>query len=145
MTPYAAQYISSEELALFSQIRKTIQQMRDPDLGLDEKGEQVVLSCHILARAISKVFPVQVRDGYFAGSYDHSWVVTSSGHLIDLYPVGVIGGPIMFEGSRASPQKRIYKRASAKELSRGRFSKNSFRRAVRRVVKLLREQVSNAR
>lgn len=139
MTPYARRYISEEELALFEKIRNAIVRMGDPELGLDENGKPVIFSCHILARATAKVFPVRVKDGYFAGNYSHSWVETSGGHLIDLYPVAVIGGPIMFEGSMASPQRRIYTRSSAKKLSRGHFSKNSFRRAVRRVSSMLRQ------
>lgn len=138
MTPYVERYISKVDLALFAQIRKAVEQMGDPELGLDEDGEPVTLSCHILARAVAKILPVRVRDGYFAGSYDHSWVETSDGHLIDLYPVAIIGGPIMFEGSMDSPQRLIYTRSSAKKLSHGRFSRSSFRRAVRRVANALR-------
>lgn len=139
MTPYVKRYISEEELALFKRIRNAVNQMGDPELGQDENGKPVILSCHILARAIAKVFPVRVMDGYFADNYSHSWVETSGGHLIDLYPVAVIGGPIMFEGSTSSPQRRIYTRSSAKKLSHGHFSKSSFRRAVRHVSKALRQ------
>ena len=145
MIPYAQRYISSDDLALFVQIKKSVEQMGDPELGLDEEGKPIVLSCHILARAVARKFPVCVRDGYFAGHYDHSWVETPSGHLIDPYPVAVIGGPIMFEGSTASPQRQIYTRSSAKKLSRGRFGKSSFRRAVRRVAKTLRAELNGAR
>lgn len=144
MTPYVQRRISPDDLALFAQIKKSVEQMGDPELGLDEDGKPVVLSCHILARAVAKVFPVRVRDGYFAGYYDHSWVETFGGHLIDLYPVAVIGGPIMFEGSMASPQRRIYIRSSAKKLSRGRFCRSSFRRAVRRTAKALRAKPNGA-
>lgn len=144
MTPYAERFISEEDLALFTRIRKAVEQMGNPDLGSDEEGRPVILSCHILARAVAKVFPVRVRDGYFAWNYDHSWVETPSGHLIDPYPVAAIGGPIMFEGSEASPQRRIYDRSSAKKISRGRFGKTSFRRAVRRVAGALRDGSNNA-
>lgn len=144
MIPYVERYISKDDLALFAQIRMAVEWMGDLELGLDEDGKPVILSCHILARAVAKVFPVRVRDGYFVRSYDHSWVETSGGHPIDPYPVAVIGGPIMFEGSAASPQRIIYTRSSAKKLSRGRFSKNSFRRAVRRVVNALRAGLNDA-
>lgn len=145
MTPYVTRYISEDDLALFTKIRNVLERMGDPVLGFDEDGKAVIFSCHMLARAISRVFPVRVRDGYFAGNYDHSWVETSGGHLIDLYPVAVIGGPIMFDGSAASPQRRIYTRSSAKKLSRGRFSKNSFRRAVRRITNALRQALDGPR
>lgn len=143
MTPYAERYISENDLELFAKIKKALERMGDPDLGFDENGEVIILSCHILARAVAKVFPVRVRDGFFAKVFNHSWVETSSGHLIDLYPVAVIGGPIMFEGRFDSPKKRIYTYTSAKRQSHGSFSKNSFRRAVRRVVRALRRVLDN--
>ncbi len=142
MIPYVTRYVSKDELALFVQIKKAVEKMHDPQLGTDEEGKPIILSCHMLARAAEKIFPVSLRDGYFAGIYEHSWVETFGGHLIDLYPIAVIGGPIMYEGSTLSPQKRIYRRASTKKLSRGRFGKNSFRRSVRRVAKALRDVLS---
>jgi len=132
-------YISEEDLTLFERVKRTVERMREPDLGLDEEGRKIILSCHMLARAAAKVFPVRVRDGYFAVNYQHSWVETPGGHLVDLYPVAVVGGPIMFEGSMASPQCRIYRRLSARKLSAGRFGKSSFRRSVRRVTRALKD------
>ncbi|KKW47152.1 MAG: hypothetical protein UZ00_C0014G0005 [Parcubacteria group bacterium GW2011_GWA1_60_11] len=132
-------YISEEDLTLFERVKRTVERMREPDLGLDEEGRKIILSCHMLARAAAKVFPVRVRDGYFAVNYQHSWVETPGGHLVDLYPVAVVGGPIMFEGSMASPQCRIYRRLSARKLSAGRFGKNSFRRSVRRITRALKD------
>ncbi|MDP3947122.1 MAG: hypothetical protein Q8Q41_00305 [bacterium] len=142
MTPYATRYITEEDLALFAQLRAAIERLPDLDLELDEEGQKIDLSCHMLARAAAKVFPVRVRDGYFAGNYQHSWVETPGGHLVDLYPIAVIGGPIMFEGGLASPQRRIYRRLSARKLSRVtplRFGKNSFRRSVRRIARALHD------
>jgi hypothetical protein len=116
--------------------------MPDLELGVDEDGDLITLSCHMLARAVAKIFPVKVRDGYFAGRFSHSWVETEHGSVIDVYPVAVIGGPFMFEGSSCSPQRIIYMRASARKLSLGRFGKNSFRRSVRRIIKTLRHAQS---
>ncbi len=138
MTPYATRFISEDDLALFSRIKKAVEQMNDPDLGVDEQGVKILLSCHVLARAVARIFPVQVRDGYFADSYEHSWLETKSGHLIDLYPVATIGGPVMIDGQTPlSPSHRIYTRTSARKISQGRFGQNSFRRSVRRVTKTL--------
>lgn len=144
MTPYVARYISEENLALFARMKRAVERMRDPDLGLDEEGRKIILSCHMLARAADEVFPVRVRDGYFAGNYEHSWGETPGGHLVDLYPVAVVGGPVMFEGSVSSPQRRIYRRLSARKLSMGRFGKNSFRRSVRRIARALKDAHQSA-
>ncbi len=109
MTPYAVRYISEKERSLFMRIKDTVERMEDPELGLDENGDEILLSCHILARAVADFFPVRVKDGYFADCFRHSWVETEEGHLIDLYPVACLGGPIMLEGKTGcSPKRRIY-------------------------------------
>lgn len=88
--------------------------MSDPELGLDENGREILLSCHILARAVGKVFPVTVRDGHFAGSFQHSWLETEHGNVVDVYPVAMIGGPIMYDGDTCSP-KGVFIRPAPQE------------------------------
>jgi hypothetical protein len=142
MTPYALKYVSEEDISVFEEIRKAILGLPDIDLGVDEKGEKVILSCHILARAIAKVFSLKYVDGYFIPNFSHSWVLSPNGHLIDIYPVAVLGGPIlMVEDGGASPIRWHYKKASAKKVSRGLFSKPSFRRSVRKIESCLRRKI----
>lgn len=136
MTLYAEQYIPEEDIALFWQIRRSVENMGYLDLGVDEDGKPIILSCHMLARAVARVFSVSVRDGYFVGNFEHSWVETSSGNIIDLYPIAAIGGPIMFDGM-ILPEMKIYIRSSTRRISRGRFGRNSFKRSVRRVASAL--------
>lgn len=140
MTPYATRHIPKESLLLFEKIRTAITTMKDPDLELDEDGEQITLSCHMLARAVAAVFGLRACDGYFSNElYGHSWVRTPQGQIIDTYPIGTIGGPIMFSNDQLSPFPRLYRKISAREISRGRFSKPSFQRSVRRIIKSLKE------
>ena len=140
MTPYATRHIPKESLDLFNQIRTAITTMKDPDLGWNEDGNRITLSCHMLARAVAAVFGLRVCDGYFSNElYDHSWVLTPQGQIIDTYPIGTIGGPIMLSNDRYSPCSRLYKKLSARKLSRRRFSEPSFRRSVRRIIKSLKE------
>lgn len=112
MKPYALSLVRPEVLATFERIKKAIMAMPDVDLGIDEQGEKILLSCHVLARAITHLFPVRICDGFFCGNYQHSWVETNTGELIDVYPVGIIGGPIMFDLSMGSPQRlrKLYKK-----------------------------------
>ncbi len=140
MTPYATRHIPKESLDLFNQIRTAITAMKDPDLGWNEDGNRITLSCHMLARAVAAVFGLRVCDGYFSNElYDHSWVLTPQGQIIDTYPIGGIGGPIMFDNGRYSPCSRLYTEHPARKISRRRFSKPSFRRSVRRIIKSLKE------
>lgn len=140
MTPHAATLICEDDIKLFERIRCAVVNMIDIDLGTDEGGERIILSCHILARAVAKLFPVKVRDGYFLKVYDHSWVTTRAGNVIDTYPVGIVGGPIILDGSSSIP-RRLYTPTSAKRISRGRFSKSSFERSVRLTIKAMRPHV----
>ncbi len=138
MTPYVTRFIPEEELALFERVKAAVQEMPDIDLGVDERGRKVILSCHMLARAVSRVFGLEYADGYFCRSYQHSWNVTKDGHIIDVYPVATIGGPLLVDGQVASPARTLYTKTSAKTMSRGRFGQNSFRRSVSRIVHALK-------
>lgn len=92
-----------EELDIFYRIRQAVLQLPDDidqgKLGKNETGEPVILSCHILARAVANVYGLECQDGFFSkeGCYSHSWLITSSGNIIDVYPVGILGGPILVE------------------------------------------------
>lgn len=133
MTPFANQYVSQEEMNIYEVIVLIVRNMRDIDLGRDEDGKAIVLSCHMLARAIGKIFNLKIVDGYYHHGYEHSWLVTPSGHIIDVYPVGMIGGPLICIGGRFSPFNSLYKAQSAKRISAGRFSRPSFRRSLRMI------------
>lgn len=131
MTPYVTRYFSLEEVELFRRIRTAVDHFPDIDLGFDTKRKSpVVLSCHMLARAIGKVFKLEVVDGFIYPNYEHSWVLTHEGNIIDLYPVAIIGGPILVEHKTgAGPSRRIYIKADKSEY-RGRFKDRQFLKAV---------------
>lgn len=137
MTPWAAQFIPEDDLALFERVQKILHCFESPDLGTNESGEQIVLSCHMLSRAFTRILPVSVRDGAFLTFYEHSWVETPSGYVIDVYPVGAVGGPLLYDKGVYSPKSLMFTRASAKKISKGRFDTPSFRRSVRRITKAL--------
>ncbi|MCF7835962.1 MAG: hypothetical protein K9M15_02475 [Candidatus Marinimicrobia bacterium] len=139
MTPYATKYVSREEITLFEKIRYSTIRLPDIDLGLDEKGKEVIFSCHMLARAVAKVFGLKYVDGYYTPNFEHSWILTPEKHLIDVYPIAVIGGPILMVSEKFnSPARWHYKKMSTRKISYGRFSKPSFRRSVRRIEKAIR-------
>lgn len=140
MVPYTIKYVSEEDINVFEKIKNIVLKLPDIDLGVNENGNKIVLSCHVLARAIAKVFSLKYADGFFVPNFSHSWVLSPNSHLIDVYPVAVLGGPIlMVEDDSASPIRWHYKRTSARKISYGLFSKPSFRRSVRRVESCLRK------
>lgn len=141
MKAYAESLIPEDDIALFRSIKRIVEGITEPNLGVDEGGEPILLSCHMLARALAHLFPVTVEDGMFAGIFSHSWLRTCNGNVIDAYPVGAVGGPMLIDGMRFSPGKMLFKRASSHRVAPGLFRKNSFRRSVRRVTRALRQFV----
>ena len=136
MTPYALQFVRAEELAIFNKVRDVVTRLPDVDLGIDIVDKKpIILSCHILARAIAKNFPLKVNSGYFARSYEHSWLTTASGHIIDVYPVATLGGPILIDGSRRSPARLLY--TPDNRFLRGIVTSTSFKQSVSIVSKLI--------
>lgn len=105
--PYACRLIPKEDQSLFTEIQKIFKKLpSDIDLGHKENGDQILLSCHILARAVSNSFPLKLCDGSFSHKgYYHSWLETDKS-IIDIYPIGVIGGPILID--KISPLSRFY-------------------------------------
>lgn len=140
MTPYCRRFITVEEIELFQEIRDAVNKMPDIDLGMDEEKEPIILSCHMLARGVAKVFPVRCVDGYFYPSLQHSWVVIpKTNSVIDVYPIQIWGGPFLVGGWRESCARRNYQKRVSNRIGLGRFSKPSFRRSVRRIAKALEE------
>ncbi len=53
------------------------------------------LSCHDRCIAVGELFDLKVEHGYFMPGFEHSWCVDRYGNIIDVYPLGVIGGPML--------------------------------------------------
>ena len=133
MTPYVRKFIDDEDLKVFLKIREIVEKL--PDLRFDDTEDGTV-SCHMLARAMKLFFPVKVYDGYFCGSYQHSWLRTRNGAIIDLYPVATMGGPILIDDSTFyCPARKLYK--ANRSRYNGMFSKSEFKMRVR----LLRDEI----
>lgn len=138
MTPYAAEFgVTAQDLVLYSSVRDALCALPRVAMGVDQAGKPIVLSCHIICRAMRKRIPVgvAVEDGYFANHYQHSWLRLQSGNILDLYPVAVASGPILWDGKFPSPAAKLFERAKLQVPLR--FSAPEFRRAVRRVADAL--------
>ena len=135
MIPFVIKYIKIEDQELFEKIKNAINNLPEIDLGKDEDGEKVILSCHILARAIAKAFSLKYQDGYLYPNYQHSWIITKHGNLIDVYPVAILGGPILISGTKNSPIHWHYIKSSTRDISQGKFNKPSFKRSVKIITK----------
>lgn len=130
MRHYARKLVAPKELVLFEKIKKVVQEMPEAELGVDEDGKKILLSCHMIARALAKFFPVEVKDGHvqYPGllACEHSWLLTKKGHIIDPYPVGLLGGPILIVIKGFSPWAPFYQEGVIPWMRQrdGHFSKN---------------------
>ena len=111
MTPYVLSkgYITKQNVALFTRMRKLVEQMDD----METNG--ILLSCHLICHALATHFPVEVGDGYFAGNYyQHSWLILWSHDdrnviIADMCPVAG-ATPFLVVSSTSSPWGGLYKR-----------------------------------
>lgn len=124
MKPYASSCLPVEELALFHKIEKVVQEMPEIDVGKNKKGERVILSCHMITRALARFFPVEYKDGYFGNFNQHSWLITKEGLIIDPYPVAVIRGPILIDTRFMTGWSSLYQKVSFSEFKDSLFQKN---------------------
>lgn len=139
MTPYFATIIPREDQILFERIQNLFRALPDISVGTNDTAEKIEISCHLLVRAFGKVLNLAWEDGFFATFYCHSWLRTPSGHIFDVYPVGILGGPLWIASTNVlSPGRRLYKKSRR---AQGNFSKPWFRRSVRILVRELQKTI----
>ncbi len=140
MTPYIATKIPTEYFQLWRRLDHVIARLPDLDLGRDQQGEPIVLSCHMLARALGRTFKLKVVDGEFGRGFSHSWLMTGDQRwVIDPYPVGTMGGPLIVDATGAHmPGSALYRkrRKICKVLA---FSSPEFRRSVNSIAAEVRK------
>lgn len=145
MVPYVISHIGipEEDIVLLDKISRAIRALPPVNLGADADGKEVLLSCHMLARAIGKIFKLEYKDGYFHPNYEHAWVLTKHLNIIDVYPIAILtgrnGGPFLMSGDSASPARWLYKenKRVRKDVFRRAGGYDTFRNSVKKVVELL--------
>lgn len=143
MKPYVLSLLHPEDVRIWREVSACVNALPD-DIPSLRAGEMITLSCHVLARAVANVFSLRVVDGwYYSPGYEHSWVVTWHGNIIDVYPIATMGGPLLLSGDQYSaPARRLYNQLQGKELKRSygqRFEEREFLRAVSIVTSQLRK------
>ena len=133
MKPYVLKFIPNEDVELFEKIRNSVNLLPVLDLGRDSYDLPVILSCHILARAVANVFSLSFVDGYFYSNAQHSWVLTPNENIIDVYPVGVFGGPILIHGEQFCPSSWLYRQDPRMKPAFQQFDDPCFIRAIETV------------
>ncbi len=141
MTPYVMGDISKEEYELFLEIRVAVREMPDIDLGKDNHGRAVEISCHMITRALAEIFPnnFNVKDGHALKGWQHSWVVFKNNpHLIiDPYPIAMVEGPIMVFAMHCTPWGTFYK--EGRKIHR--FDQEPFLSHVKKITEIVKQSV----
>lgn len=148
MTPWVAGKISDKNKMLFNKIEHIMRQLPDLDLGQDENGLKILISCHMVARAIGQVLNLKWVDGIYGRTegnigFTHSWLLTPDKEfIIDCYPVGMLGGPLLIDARHNwCPGWHLYKKAKkfGKNIL---FTSKAFRRTVQQLEKEVRQIVA---
>lgn len=100
--PYMRKVIDSNAYDSFLKVEEEVRKI--PEVKLPGGRN---LSCHIVCRLLNKLTGLEYRDGYLDGRFEHSWLVIDR-YIIDPYPIGVLGGPVIFETEYGLPWRRLY-------------------------------------
>lgn len=115
MKPHRAAEVSLEDWKLFEEIKTVIEAMPEELTGSAFLfGAKVsrrlaettfIPNCHMMTRALSRNFPVDVHDGAIIEmrndckySHEHSWLTRRGGSgdvIIDPWPLGSLSGPML--------------------------------------------------
>lgn len=137
MIPYAVRYgdVLEEEVVLCDTVRGWLSKLPDAGPFIDERGIEQLVSCHMLTRAVKRLLPdLRVVDGFYYPSYEHSWLLTPKGNILDVYPVAGASGPLLLMGEYPSPAHFLYRPARL----RVRYGERWFRQAVNQIAAELR-------
>jgi hypothetical protein len=147
MTSYIRTRIPLSLMELFQNIKRVLEALPDLDLGTRSGGEQIVLDCHMVARAIGRTFGLNVVDGRYAGT-SHSWIELftpdpPTAWVIDTYPILTFPGPLLLMAeSPIMPGRKLYRRTRnfGRQLP---FSSPEFRRSVNLIAKEIRRIIQS--
>jgi hypothetical protein len=105
MKPSVLSYTPKEDLILLNHISRALRSVPEIDLGQKDDNENILLSCHMLARACGKIFRLEVQDDAYYPNFNHSWLLTPNENIIDVYPIGLITSSFdkQNEGPRIEP------------------------------------------
>ncbi len=108
--------VKQQELDIFKSIKRVLDSVDKFNLPEDH-----LISCHEICHAVAKIYNLRVETGYYMPGFEHSWLMTTSfgeqspfDNIIEVYPVGTIGGPIFIENNLALFMKKsgMYKPAN---------------------------------
>jgi hypothetical protein len=142
VTPYAARHLPAEDMQLLAEVRQAVRNL--PDGLKDTDGSEIEVTCHMLARAVGRAFNLEWKDGcYVLPSYTHSWVVTPNGNIIDPYPIGTLGGPLLVDARNGYLASNMYIEIAL--LKRVNFNDPAFRRQTAVVHRELKRAIKSGR
>lgn len=103
-----------EDRILLEKISKALEKLRENDIHANGYEGDHFATVFILAKVISNVFGLRFAEGLYSESQKHCWVTTINGHIIDLYPIDIFGGPLLIDGCASHVCKHYIEREVSK-------------------------------
>lgn len=123
MKPYASKFVVFSDWVTYLAVCKMMERI-PKSISFQTKGKKkrIVVTCHLLVRALAQILEIDFKDGLFAEGYQHSWLVLPSRWIIDAWPVGIMSasGPLLVDASPdriTAPGRALYKAQRIKGLS----------------------------
>lgn len=92
--PEMAEYAPVEDVKILELIRLVLARLPEVDLGIGRK---------VTARILTEAFEIAMPDnvwqvgGINPNGLEHYWLVTPNGNMIDVDPIGILGGPLLID------------------------------------------------
>ncbi|MDR1826359.1 MAG: hypothetical protein LBQ49_01550 [Rickettsiales bacterium] len=128
MKTYAEKDLPKEDQKILYEIKNLIDSVDEFDLDHE-------MTCHEITYAVSNIFSLKKESGRYHAGFYHSWLVTENGNIIDVYPWGTVGGPLLIAHQM---QGRDFYRAG--EIN-GDISSDKFKKAVKIIEDALRQNI----
>ncbi len=117
-TPHVEKLVAPDVLERFRDVKTVVGSISDVVLPSGRP-----LSCHMVCRIVSRRTGIEFKDGYFGVCTEHSWLVYST-CIIDVYPVGALDVPILFETEYMLPWGRLYREEELKTVCTEEFRRD---------------------
>lgn len=112
MISHTEKNIEPEDYRLYLIIKNALAKFDEAklDYGIDVFNEPAEISCHMLAAATERIFSdkLVLENGYYFMGISHSWLVTKNRNILDVYPFGIISGPLLISRRALTSRKVIY-------------------------------------
>ena len=98
-----------KDVEMLEKIRVWVSVLREIAFRTNRFSDDLTATPLVITKALAKFFSFNYAEGIYAGFQPHSWLVTSTGNIIDVMPLEKFSGqPILVQG-RSSLAETLYR------------------------------------